>query len=93
MLDGNAVVPNNTVVPHAVVTNNTEDPCEKSRLDECTAWDWNDKALSILSVVHGDYTYVSFDRLKGDNVYFLNKIASETAEETSNEKEGVKSDE
>ena len=34
-----------------------------------------------------------FDGFKGDNVSFLNKLASEPAEETSNEKEGMTSDE
>ena len=44
-------------------------------------------------MVNGNYTYVSFDGVKGANVSFLNKLTSEPTEETSNEKEGVKSDE
>ena len=43
-LDGNAVVPKNTVVPCAVVPDNTVVSHNKSRLDECTTGDGNGKA-------------------------------------------------
>ena len=66
---------------------------QKTRLDECTAGDGNGKALSTPSVVHGNYACFNFDGFKGANISFLNKLASETTEETSNEKEGARSDE
>ena len=80
--DVNAVVPNNAVVP-----------CKKARLDKRTDGHGNGKALPTSYVVHGNYTYVSFDGFKGTNVSFLNKLSSEPAEETSNENKRVKSDE
>ena len=92
-LDGNAAVQKNTVAPCAVVPDNIAVSHENPRLDEHTAGDGNDKALSALSVVHGNYDYVSFDGFKGANVSLFNKLAVETIEETSNEKEVVTSDE
>ena len=92
-LDGNAEVQKNAVAPCAVVPDNIVVSHENPRLDEHTAGDGNDKALSALSVIHGNYDYVSFDRFKGASFSFLNKLAAETTEETSNEKEGARSDE
>ena len=92
-LDGNAVVQKNTVVPHAIVKDNTAVFCKKPRLYEHAAGDRNGKVLSVLSLVRGNYACVSFDGFKGSNVSFLNKLAVETIEETSNEKELVESDE
>ena len=89
-LDGvNAMVPKNAVVPCAVVPDNAVVPHEKSRLDERTAGDGNDKALSTPHVLRGDYACISFDGFKGANVSFLNKFTSEPEEE----KERVQSDE
>ena len=92
-LDGITIAQKNAAAPRAVVQDDTVVPHEKPRLDKYAAIDGNGKALSAPPAVRGDYACVNFDSFKGDNASFLNKLAAETIEETSNEKEGARSDE
>ena len=34
-------------------------------------------AASVPSIVHGNYMYISFNRFKGSNVSFMNKVMGE----------------
>ena len=75
-----------------------EPSAKRPRLDGNATTNANSKASSDspLHVLHDNHTCVSLNGFKGDNVSFLNNVASQTEPTEdiipSNEKEGVNSD-